>query len=264
LIVVFQLPSSKEEWLDVTRDFEVRWNFPHCLGALDGKHVVLQCPYNSGSSYFNYKHDFSIVLFALVDANYLFRYVNIGKPGRMSDGGVFLQTALYKALENGKLNVPDPQPLPGSNTPTPYVFVADDAFPLSTHIMKPFPGELQTGSPRRVYNYRLSRARRLVENSFGILAAVWRIFRKPMMVKIDTAECIVLTCVCLHNFLLRSLASSHLYYPPGYVDYENTTQRRVIPGRWRAEAGTNSGLADLQRIPRNARSDARASRDGNS
>jgi hypothetical protein len=88
------------------------------LGALDGKHVVLQCPYNGGSSYFNYKHDFSTVLFSLVDENYLFRHVNIGKPSRMSDGGVFLRTTLYKALENGKLNVPDPQPLPGSNTPT--------------------------------------------------------------------------------------------------------------------------------------------------
>lgn len=48
-----------------------------------------------------------------------------------------------------------------------FVIVADDAFPLTNYMMKPFPNRLQKGTPERAFNYRLSRARRIVENAFG-------------------------------------------------------------------------------------------------
>ena len=59
-------PTCKD-LLEIASQFEI-WNFPHCIGAMDGKHVVLQCPKNSGSLFFNYKGTFSIVLLAVVDA----------------------------------------------------------------------------------------------------------------------------------------------------------------------------------------------------
>jgi hypothetical protein len=68
-------------------------------GATDGKPVVLQCPRNSASEYFNYKNTFSNVLFALVYANYNFMFVNAGCRGRISDVGGFTNTKLYKKLE---------------------------------------------------------------------------------------------------------------------------------------------------------------------
>ena len=57
-------------------------DFPHCAGALDGKHVVIQAPTKSGSLFFNYKKSFSIVLLALCDASYQFTAVDIGKASR--------------------------------------------------------------------------------------------------------------------------------------------------------------------------------------
>lgn len=65
------------------------WDFSHCLGAMDGKHVMLQALIHSGSDFYNYKSTFSIVLFAVVDARYNFIYADIGCQDRISDGGVF-------------------------------------------------------------------------------------------------------------------------------------------------------------------------------
>ena len=64
--------------------------------------------------------------------------------------------------------------------PVPYALVADDAFPLTRHTMKPYATDLNKGSPKRVFNYRLSRARRIVENAFWLLVSLFRIFRKPI------------------------------------------------------------------------------------
>lgn len=103
---------------------------------MDGKHVNVQPPPNSGSFYYNYKNRFSIVLLAVVDANYKFLYIDIGCNGRVSDGGVFQQSSLFTALENNSLNIPPPEPLPGSSLPVPYTIVAESAFPLKKYIQK--------------------------------------------------------------------------------------------------------------------------------
>ena len=68
----FQIPKTEQEWLAVAKQYQALWNFPHAVVAINGKHVVLQCPRNSACEYFNYKNACSIVLFALVDANYNF------------------------------------------------------------------------------------------------------------------------------------------------------------------------------------------------
>lgn len=90
------MPTTQEDWLNVAKKYETTWNFPHCLGAIDGKHVQLQAPIGSGSDYINYKSTFSIVLMAIVDADYNFLYANIGCQGRISDAGVLRNTPFFK------------------------------------------------------------------------------------------------------------------------------------------------------------------------
>ena len=84
--------------------FKEEWNFPNCIGAMDGKHVMIRPPPNSGSYYFNYKHSFSIVLLAVVDADYKYIYIDIGCNGRISDEGVFRNCLLSTALVSTFLN----------------------------------------------------------------------------------------------------------------------------------------------------------------
>ena len=200
------MPTTADEWKSIAAKFEEKWNFPLCLGALDGKHVHIKAPPNSGSLYFNYKHTFSMVLMALVDANYKFIFADIGAFGKCSDGGIFSSCELGKGLANEALNIPDDEILPKAPQlgPMPYVIVADEAFPLSNHIMRPFPGR-KISEDRQVYNYRLSRARRVVENAFGILSARFRV----LFTKIDAHPHVVrdivkATCV-LHNMLSNGI-----------------------------------------------------------
>lgn len=147
------------------------WNFLNCLEAIDGKHIVIDASANSGSLYFNYKKTFSIVLLALVDANYRFIAVDIGSYGKNSDGGIFTNSNLGKSLDSEKLNVLENCALPGTNNVAPYVIFGDEAFPLKRYLMRPYPGTQSIEVVEKcIFNYRLCRARRLVECAFGILS----------------------------------------------------------------------------------------------
>jgi len=174
------------------------------VGATDGNHVVLQCSRNSASEYFNYKNAFSIVLFALVDTNYNFMFVNGGCQGRTSDSGVFTNTELYKKLETKTSCLPQPVPLNGREKSVPYFFIGDAAFPLSENLMKVYPGQHPKGSKERIFNYRICRARRVVENIFGLASSVFRVLCKRMLLEPEKAQLVAMTIACLHNFLRRS------------------------------------------------------------
>ena len=93
------MPASEAEWQSIEDGFRETWQFPNCVGAIDGKHVLITPPPKSGSAYYNYKRSFSIVLLALVDADYKFTYVDVGNYGRIGDAGVFKNSTLCTAME---------------------------------------------------------------------------------------------------------------------------------------------------------------------
>ena len=75
---VMKPPTTQPEWQAIADGFLTRWNFPNCIGALDGKHVAVNCPANSGSLYYNYKGFYSVILMALVDSDYKFIWADMG------------------------------------------------------------------------------------------------------------------------------------------------------------------------------------------
>ena len=132
-----KIPSTEAEWTDIANKTFQRWHFPNCFAATDGKHIELMHLHNSGSLYINYKKLFSIVLMALADYDYNFLFVDIGFQGCISDGGAFRNYDFYGAPVCNEINLPLPTEVPPLNPgwnsaePLPFVFVGDDAFPLT-------------------------------------------------------------------------------------------------------------------------------------
>lgn len=203
VIFILQFPTSEEEWKEIAKMYEDRRNFPHCLGAIDGKHIAIVPPANSGSYFYNYKGQHSVVLMAIVNAKYQFMYIDIGVNGRISDGGVLQNTKFFEKLDNSDLHIPSSELLTGSNRNLPYVFVADDAFPLRPDMIKPFRQADLTSQERKILNYRLSRTRRTVENAFRIMASRFRIFYTHINLEPENIDKVVKACCVLHNFLIE-------------------------------------------------------------
>ncbi|XP_041697437.1 uncharacterized protein LOC121534891 [Coregonus clupeaformis] len=203
------MPVPKEEdWRAIAEEFKEKWNFL-CLGSINGKHMVIQAPPCSGSQFYNYKGTYSIVLLALVDANYWFRVIDIGANGRASDGGTLRESAFGRALQDGTLGIPPPATLPVADHlgPVLYVFVGNKAFPLKPNLMRLYAGPQDPGSPQRIFNYQLSRARLVVEYTFGTFSALWRMYRQVLTLKPENTEVCVKATRVLHNFLRTSQGS---------------------------------------------------------
>ena len=126
-------------------------------------------PPRSGSSYFNYKRTHSIVFMAVCDAKYRYTLVDIGNSGKQSDGSVYNNSILGYAIGNNTIDVPFDEKLPNSEKVLPYVSLADDIFGLKRPMIKPYPST-HLPTEKLVFNYRLSRARRVIENVFGIMS----------------------------------------------------------------------------------------------
>jgi len=232
-------PTTTEEWREISKKFSDRWNFHHCLGALDGKHIAMKCPKNGGSLYYNYKGFHSVILMALVDGDYKFSWVEVGCNGSAGDAQVFNNGELKEAIEGGILHFPPPEPLPNDDKDMPYFIVGDDAFTLRQWLMKPFSLKKMT-RPQRIFNYRLSRARRIVENAFGILAHRFRCLLTTLQQDPSTVSSIVLTCVCLHN-LLRSKKPNEF----GNEADQEDENHNIIPGAWREDPPLHDGISEF-------------------
>ncbi|XP_066585504.1 uncharacterized protein [Prorops nasuta] len=231
LIKVLQLiylsPPTKEDWKNCAEGFWKAWNIPNCVGSVDGKHIRLKCPPNSGSLYFNYKKYFSIVLMAVADHLYRFTLVDIGAYGGNSDGGIFNDSEIGERLRNGNLNLENKEiPFPGSNLKSYTYFVADDAFKLSNRIMKPY-SRRNLNYKEKIFNYRLSRARRTVESTFGIFSGKWRIFQSAITMLPATADLIISASTCLHNFVPKEEQKSGFKRYSQELTFDNTTDQEL-------------------------------------
>jgi DDE superfamily endonuclease len=209
--------------------------------------------------FFTYKRTFAIQLLALVDANYNFIYVDVGAQGRIGDAGVYQHSSLAKALHDNTIGIPDPCSLPNTSTIIPYSLVADEAFPLKTYIMKPY-ARRGLSDMEKIFNYRLSRARRVVENAFGILAHRFRVFLSPIVMNPSNVVYVVLASLTLHNFLKSRTTGNRGYCGEVSLDQEDTTTGNITRGDWR-QSNAPRGMVSLPCTRGNVGLEAKSMRD---
>ena len=142
-------PTSISDWKEIAEEFAETWNMPHCIGALDGKHIRMRKPADSGSLWHNYKGFFSMVLLAICDARYCFSFIDIGEYGSNNDSGVLRNSKMGKMFERNQMNIPEPEVIKGENFKMPYFLVGDEIFPLMNWLMRPYAGSALTDDRRK-------------------------------------------------------------------------------------------------------------------
>lgn len=165
--------------LKIANCFNSKWNFPNCFGAVDGKHIRVKCPPKTGSLNYNYEQFFSVMLQAVADHECKFVCIDVGALVKQSEGGIFRASDLFKCLQDNTFGSIIQKQIPGTELNLPLVLVGDEAYPLLPHLMRPFPRK-NLDEPKRIFNYRLSRARRFVECAFGIMTAKFGILENQL------------------------------------------------------------------------------------
>ena len=113
-------------------------NFPHCLGAIDGKHSRVIKPEHSGSMFYNYKDFFSV---AVADTTFRFMYIDIGSYGKDRGSTIFKRSRLWTSIQTNILELPSERLLSVTERPNvPHSFVRDEGFALNRNILRPFDG----------------------------------------------------------------------------------------------------------------------------
>ena len=198
------MPKTEEEFRSKILDMEEMWQFPSSWAAVDGCHIPMKCPPGGNSTrkgYHNFKNFYSIVLMALVDARYRFVWGTCGFPGNSHDSIILQATSLWSDINDGKVLPDFCQDEQGVHIPP--LILGDSAFPFKTYLMKPYANAILS-KQQRYFNYRLSRARMVIEGAFGQLKGRWRfLLRKSESntyeTKIATLACMVLHNICLDN-----------------------------------------------------------------
>lgn len=163
--------------------------------------------------------------------------MDVGAEGSVGDAGIWNRSTLKRKIKSGNIGFPRANVLPNtieSSNRVQYHIIGDSAFQLDNFLMKPY-SQVAVSSDinKRIFNYRLSRARRCVENAFGILARRFQVFRAPIRTTVETADVIILATISLHNWLMTDLMRRTTYCSIGLVDNEDIAEGTFQPGAFR-------------------------------
>ena len=155
----------------------------------------------------------------------------------VNDSGIWNKISLLQGIQDGSVELPDDQKLSNGEI-TPYIFLGDDTSALKCFMMKPFPQQCLTGE-RRVYDSRHSKAGRISENLFGILANRWRIILTTINLEPKYVENVNLAALIFHKMVIESPNMVNVYRPASFTDCI-LKDEEVSEGEWCTNVVTDS------------------------
>lgn len=194
------LPAHEDDVKETISKFEEKLNFPHVVGAIDGTHVEIKAPLINPAIYFNRKQKYSIMTQAVADSRMLFTDVSTGWPGSIHDARGLRVSRVFREIENGTILT---RPVAVINrTNVRPLLLGDPAYPLRPWLMTPFPtGGALTAAQQR-FNYCLSKARVIIECTFGKLKSRWHCLLKQLEESTERVPQTIITCCILHNICI--------------------------------------------------------------
>ena len=186
-----------DEIQDIVDVFEHKWGYPQCGGAIDGSHIPIIAPQQFHTDFFNRKGWHSIILQGVVDGKYRFMDITVGWPGSVHDARVFTNSDIYHMGQDDGLFSSIGKMLDGIEIPVH--IIGDPAYPLLKWLMKAYSDTGRLTVEQLTFNYRLSRARNVIENAFGRLKGRWRCLLKRNDCSLELVKVQVSACCTLHN-----------------------------------------------------------------
>ena len=183
---------------EVVEGFKNELGFPQCVGAVDGSHIPIVSPRDCPADYYNRKGWHSIILQGKVDFRGWFTDIYVGWPGRVHDARVFANSSLYSRGQQNTLFTPNTS-VSLSGADVPLVLLGDPAYPLLPWLMKAYVNNGHLTPQKKLFNYRLSKARVVVEHAYGRLKGRWRCLLKRLDVDVGDVSQVVTACCVLHN-----------------------------------------------------------------
>ena len=180
---------SEEKFREMPVYFDNKYGLPNCVGSIDGPHIPIIAPQEYHCDYFNRKGWHSLLLQAVVDGK--------GRFWNLHDATVLGLSALWDLAIQRSLFPAHTRNIGGVSAG--YYILGDFAYPLQNWLLKPFHDTGRLAAEQRMFNYKFSRARVVVENAFGRLKGRWRCLLKRNDSDIKLVTSMVYACSDLHN-----------------------------------------------------------------
>jgi len=165
-----------------------------CVACLDGMLLRINTPKeaetaNAPAYFSGHYQDYGINVQAACDSRCRFVYAALAAPGgAANDIFAYRQCTLEKEIEN---------------LPIGKYVIGDNAYVCTEHLLTPFPGDAKKKVFNDSYNFHISQCRIRIEMTFGRFTNKWRLFRRPLEVKLENIGPLFLCATRLHNFCIN-------------------------------------------------------------